>query len=289
MTFIELPLALVSFLAYQLIRWTFARLRRFMPPGRAWRLLDAEALERKGEVLRTMVVAPRWNPAAVVGSAGPFEVEHSLELDTEAANRSAKYWSFAVYSFPEIRRVADTTALVSSGVLRLEPGRYFLAARYYLTQETIELGPVVADGKPIIPGVRAKNVNAFFESLQRYKRPLFWFLHFHVQVLLELFPSSSLARRTLLPVGSRDTAFFFGAAGRGRALELRARGNLLEDHRAWVTLYDRSSFVLRQAQLEGPELTVLIDQRCVYVVRLLRIAGAGPPAEGDLSVQLTRQ
>src|SRR2546430_1025503 len=114
--FWEVPLALVSFVFYKVVRWLLRRVANLhFRPGtekaRHWRVLSAETLKNPLALPLLMTSAPRWNTHAVVATAGALRVERTLGVDVEAAARSAQSWTLVVYTFPGFRTVAGIDSL----------------------------------------------------------------------------------------------------------------------------------------------------------------------------------
>src|SRR5664279_3584197 len=95
-----------------------------------WRPLGPEVLRQPLALPVVMTSGPRWNPHAVIATAGPFAAEGLLTIDRAPADASAAVWTVVVHSFPDFYPVASAGSSAPLSEIRVKPGRYVLALRY---------------------------------------------------------------------------------------------------------------------------------------------------------------
>lgn len=259
----QAPLALGSFLLFRGFRWLMRQavvLHYALRPAQArrWRPLNGASLRNPLALPVLMTSAPRWNPHAVVATAGPLPVRHSLALDVAEARRSAGSWSVVVYTFPDFRTVATVDSLDPTApdlrAVPLPPGRYWLGLRYYHWSAGAALPAVHLDGAPGVPAQPLPpDVNAFYAALSRQRGWFYLCLHYYVWVLLRLrrLPRR-LAEREYLPVGNPGTIFYFGALEKGQKVCVELEPALFATHDVYLTVYGRASFPLTWCQVTRP-------------------------------------
>ncbi len=272
----EVPLGLASFAFNKGVRGLLRRLAnrhysRREGEARSWRAMSAETLRKRIALPLVMTSAPRWNTHAVVATAGPIPVRESLEVDAAAAGRSARTWVVVVYTFPAFRTVARVDAK-GPGPVRLGPGRYWLGLRYYHWSADLELPAVSADGTPAVPALPlSPDVNDFYDDLRDRGGWFYLGLHYYVYVLLRWrdWLPRSFVEREFLPVGNPDTGFRYGALGRGEALSLELRPELLDAADVYLTLYNRASFPVFWGPVATTEyVTAPCAKPCSYLLRV---------------------
>ncbi len=277
----QAPLALGSFLLFRGFRWLMRQavvLHYALRPAQArrWRPLNGASLRNPLALPVLMTSAPRWNPHAVVATAGPLPVRHSLALDVAEARRSAGSWSVVVYTFPDFRTVATVDSLDPTApdlrAVPLPPGRYWLGLRYYHWSAGLELPAVTADGAPAVPALPlSPDVNDFYNDLRDRGGWFYLGLHYYVYVLLRWrdWLPRSFVEREFLPVGNPDTGFRYGALGRGEALSLELRPELLDAADVYLTLYNRASFPVFWGPVATTEyVTAPCAKPCSYLLRV---------------------
>jgi hypothetical protein len=302
----ELPLALASWLLYRLVRTVVGirllvrsrRIGKISPPG--WRVLSRELLAERG-LLEQLLIGPRWNTAALIAAAGPFEVAGRLELDREALDRAAELWSMMVYALPSLpagtlvklaRHVNSSSAPPGQALLTLElaPGRYWISLRLYCWSGAVTLPRVWVDGTPVsTPPVVPAAVNDFYADLHRRTSPFLIALQWHSYILVKwhrILPRR-LVERVLLPVGDPDTEFRYGVLRSGEGLEIEMAARTLASHLVFYTAYNRASLPVAwlrvaAARQAAPRATA----PCIYLLRILsrhqrQAAGAGEPGGGE--------
>src|SRR5262249_32300030 len=155
-----------------------------------WAPLSAELMSLPWALEVFMTTGPRWNPHAVIASAGPFAVEGELQFDADTANLAAKSWSLVVYAFPGNRTVTSISSNAACRVsgqhkVTLEPGRYSLGLRYYGWNRVVEFPAVIADGQTVLPPALASgDVNDYYHTLAAKESWSHRWMHYYVFVIL---------------------------------------------------------------------------------------------------------
>ena len=167
-----------------------------------------------------MVTGPRWNCHAVIGGVGSLQVQETVGIDVETAQKSAGEWTLVFYN-----EKMDTKTYLSSTEVRpktawksinLESGRYMLSFRYYHVKKEVKFPTINVDGKKVID---ARPINKewqdYQEGLEVIRNHRGWFyyaLHYYVFNLLRWrkWLPESFVEREFLPVGNPDTLFYYG-------------------------------------------------------------------------------
>ena len=221
---VRFVLAAMSFVCFRLFRWL--AVRRI---ANAFFALDAKSKRGAGGSLGAaslrnplalpvfMTSAPRWNPHAILATAGPLRVLESLTVDVAEAGRAAASWSLVIYTFPGFKTVTTLDRANSGEEMRtvsLAAGRYWLGMRYYRWSAQPVLPAVLVDGQAVVAALPVPgDLNGFYADLAR-RRSVFYFLpcHYYVWVLLRY--ASHLPRkwveREYVQVGNPGTRFLYG-------------------------------------------------------------------------------
>lgn len=278
----ELPLALASLALFLATRWILQRLlsrhhRRDPTEALQWHLLSGKFLSRPGALAVFLTAAPRWNPHAVIATAGPMEVRTGLAVKTDVARRSATEWFFVLYSHPRRATVAVISCLAADKSDWVEftvprPGRYLVGARYYGIMPNAEFPPMRIDGTERVALLSAPtDTNVFYRDLAARGNRFFACLAYHVYPILKYQCFSRLwIERIFLPVGNPETVFRFGTIDAGQKINCLMDLNRFDTHRLFVTIYSRVSFPVVwyevTADTQGPGLPS--PCRGFYLIRL---------------------
>lgn len=297
---LEGPLSLASFAFYRSMRFALRRLivlnsRLNRRRAHQWHVLSAETLDLPLALPALMTSGPRWNPHAILAGAGPFSVKQSVSVDVEPPIASAKSWSLVFYTFPDQRTVAHIGALQAPFAdrwhsVKLAPGNYSIALRYYRWSETIILPEIRAEGVRAIPSrsISGGN-NDFYPDLQKRRSRLYFWLHYYVYSLLRgtvSIPGVS-TEREFLPMGNPETDFRYGAVEKGESLRLNLPWALLATHDVYFTLYTRDSFPAHWYQIkESPFVTEPAREDGFYLLRMHRQSQIEPATTSLLPVEI---
>ena len=108
----ELPLTLLSYILFKLVKMyvMLAMVVRMLRSGagqsRRWRVNSEEMVFcTPGILLKAMLVAPRWNTAAMVGTLGPIRIDGKVRFDLTRFRESSEHWVFIIYKLPKAERV----------------------------------------------------------------------------------------------------------------------------------------------------------------------------------------
>ncbi|MEB3358630.1 MAG: DUF6208 family protein [Synechococcales bacterium] len=284
----EIPLAVLSFLFFKVMKAVIGVLYLAflqLNPAKAtqWRVLSAETLASPLSLPVLMTKGPRWNTHAIIGTAGPFPVSHTLALDGETIRASAASWTAAIYTYPGYRTVGTLGSLSGQGEqLTLLPGRYSVGLRYYNWRDTVVMPSISVDGEERIPAQAVSpKVNAFYGKLAERKSWFYQALHYYVYTLLKLrrWLPEGFVQREYLPVGAPETAFLYGAIAPGHTLRLHLQPPLLEQYDTYLTLYNRASLPLFWEQLRSPDYaSPLLPNDGTYLLRIRPKPGSSPDA-----------
>ena len=276
---LRIPAAIASWMFFHGVKWLLNRLRRTRERNQemlAWSTLS-EVCCRPFALPYIMVTGPRWNPHALISRVGPFQVEHNLRLRAETAHASAQMWTLV------ISRASDSHAVASIDsnrinrdhewhVQQLPPGRYTGILRYYEWTPDPHLPAIEIDSNHRIPQRRAPSTEHDYLSLLRDKDGLFYAcLHYYVLEMLRLrrYLPESFVRQQYLPVGNPETAFCYGYLPPRRCRAITSHLDIPEGHRSYCTIYNRSSFPVRWAEVKSlPHHTPPAEATGSYLLRL---------------------
>jgi hypothetical protein len=299
----EIPLALMSFVFYQISRFCVQRLIHLnaivsTAQSRRWRVFCAEEARSPLNLLAVMTSGPRLNTHAIVATVGPLQVKRTLRIHVAAAARSAASWTVVVYTAPSHRTVASAGSIGTPSsepwqAIALPPGRYRLALRYYQWSDRVELPAVEVDGIEAVPArIVPADVNDFYNDLAKRSNFVYLCLHYYVGTLLRyraLLPRS-LVEREYLPVGNPETTFYYGFVSGGEALAVELDAGLLKTHDVYFTLYNRASFPIQWYVLTEPQ-HITSPSPCdgTYLIRVHRRArSAEPCAQESVRMRILR-
>jgi hypothetical protein len=295
----EAPLALASFLLLRatrrLLEWRVSRREARHPRDCArWDVFSAERLRRPLELPVLMVQAPRWNPHAIIATAGPFAASGSFRVRRAPLAESAGLWILLCYRKPGYRRVALVTSLDSGPSaewidVAVDPGRYILVLRYYRYAAEVTLPEVEVDGVPLIPKLSVPaSVNAFYDDLARRGGLFYRLLHYYVHVLLRYrhLLHESFVKREYLPAGNPSTEFHYGLMPPRGRLRVEAPAEVLATHEVLVTFYSSASFPVAWSRATEPDGVVDpgSPRTKSYLVRVQPARAGAPAAAGRVRV-----
>jgi hypothetical protein len=260
-----------------------------------WQVNSRECLQTPLQLLRVMMVGPRWNTAAVCGSAGPFRVERKLRLQIAPTSRSAAFWSMMIFRPSNLARAQYVSSLSvppdqEQLELELAPGDYFINMRCYRCADPVVFPRIEIDGGGVIDPVRVSpDVNEFHAQLPRFGTTFYRALNYHVWALVKWHKQlpERWVRKQLLPVGDPGTRFEFGLLAAGESLAFTIEPGVLEDYGVYLTAYDRASFPVQwyeasQSHFTGPPCPV----DCIYLVRVVRLRASTRPPLAQDAIQL---
>lgn len=276
--------ALGSFLFNRVVRGILMRLARMRkPPREDWRTVS-EMLRQPAALPYVMVTGPRWNTHAAIAGLGPIDVRSSLTLDVACAARSAQMWTLVIYESSTLRTIAaiDGTQVDPDGAgseWRLAPGRYALILRYYHPGPDAMLPGVVIDGRPMIGARALPDERAYLEQIRGQDGLLYLWLQYYAYALVRCrrFVPEAVVRRHFLPVGNPETQFLFGAVSRDDILTIDVSQAGADGHGVYVTVYNRASFPLFWAEIEGARYTSgVMPCSGTFLIRIHRALRSAP-------------
>ena len=258
----EIPLALLSFLFYKLMKFIIGNLFTIYlsvnkNKASVWRVLSQETLDSALSLPVLMTKGPRWNTHAIIGTLGPFKVEQEVSLNINTANNSARSWIAVVYSFPGYKTI---TSLESSKIssdndwyaIKLAPGKYSLGLRYYNRLDNITLPEIKIDNNNFTDAQKVpRNNNDFYHDLIQAKNWFYSSLHYYIFTILKLrkLLPESFVRKEFLPVGAPDTFFAYNYLKNQQSLSLEFTQDIIENCHIYFNLYDRSSLPLSWGEI----------------------------------------
>ena len=289
---LEAPLAIASLGVFWMARGLLRRLvnlhvRRHAKDCDVWQRLDGAYVARPGVLPVLLTNAPRWNPHAFIASAGPWEVQRSIEIHTRTARASAGSWFLVVYSFPDRKAVGSVSCLNSSGAdweafTVPHPGRYLIGARLYQPSAEALFPALRVDGaERVQPRLAPPGMNEFYSGLMARRRAFYYCLSSHVYAMLRyrrLLPRS-LVERVFLPVGNPETRFHYGTIQKGECLCFRFNPALLDSYDLYVTIYSRHSLPVVWYRVLDPADSLAPPSPAAgyYLVRVQQRRANAPP------------
>jgi hypothetical protein len=278
----EIPLALLSFLFYKVMKFIIGNLFTIylgsnQEKAKQWRVLSQEIIDSPLSLPVLMTKGPRWNTHAIIGTLGPFSVTKSLAINLESANNSARSWIAVIYSFPgyetinsiESEKVNSDSQWYS---IDLKPGKYTLGLRYYNWTEPVYLPAIKVDEEELVTSVNVPgNINDFYHNLINYKNWFYSCLHYYIFTILKLkqWLPESFVRNEYLPVGAPDTYFFYNYLDKDQALQVNTEQAILNNYDIYFTLYDRSSLPVSWCRIQQEEYILKpINNNGYYLFRV---------------------
>ncbi|GAB4229372.1 MAG: hypothetical protein Kow0049_10800 [Stanieria sp.] len=265
----EIPLALLSFLFYKVMKFLIGNLFTLylatnQKKATQWRVLSQETIDSFLSLPVLMTKGPRWNTHAIIGTLGPFTVQNSISIDLQSANNSAGSWIAVLYSFPTYRTI---TSLESHQIhstqpwqsIELKPGKYSLGLRYYNWRDAIKLPAIKIDNQDFVTATDVpNNINDFYRNLIQAKNWFYLSLHYYIFTILKLrkWLPESFVRYEFLPVGAPATEFFYNYLTKTQSLQLEFSNSLIQDYDIYFTIYDRSSLPLDYCQIQTEKYTL---------------------------------
>lgn len=249
----ELPLGFASLALFASTRWGLQVLVRRYNRRRAaqvpeWQPISAGLLAKPGALPVLLTTAPRWNPHALIATAGPFEVKGELAVLIDVARSAAAEWFLVLYSYPD-RTTVGTVSCLGSAAAGWHafpvpgPGLYMVGARYYGARPGAAFPPLRRDGADLVAaGPAPDEINDFYSSLSSRGTAFHAALAYHAYVFLKYPIFSDLWLNELfLPVGNPETIFRYGRLEAGETVNCRMDSERFETHRLFVTIYSCSS------------------------------------------------
>ena len=279
----EVPLAFFSFLFFKLMKFVWGNLYNFHLQRNnqqfEWQPLSTETLKSPFTLPFWMTFGPRLNTHAIIAPVGPLQVNHSVDIDLESAENSAKSWTIAVYQFPSYKTVTRISSSDSSlnleekwKTLKLPSGNYLLGLRYYDWIKNVEFPTVKVDGVEIVKSKTISgDTNKFYSDLRTRKNWFYSCLNYYVFTVLALksWLPKSFVRKQFLPVGDSSLIYYYGLIKKRESLKFTLNSELLKSYDLYLTFYERSSFVLEFYQIKQQEYRTLPSQSDgFYLIRI---------------------
>ncbi|VAW80209.1 hypothetical protein MNBD_GAMMA12-2520 [hydrothermal vent metagenome] len=277
---LELPLAILSYLFYAIMRLLISITIRFFlllkrKQAQAWTPLSKRVINNAIMLSAYMTRAPRWNTHAIVASAGPFKVKHTISVCVAEANLATDSWSIVIFKVPRQSIVRLGSSSIDQKIqwqeTKVEPGEYMLGLRYYQVHSDIRLPAIkIDDSINIDPTPVAENNNHFYQQLKTKRSLLYYMMHYYVYVLLKyrtVFPKSWV-RSEYLPAGDPANGFMFGAIQKNQTINLALTEALLKDYDIYYTLYSKSSFPRQWGSVNTHQFQISdIKENGTYLIR----------------------
>ena len=293
--FLKIPLAIGSFVFFKTMRFVMRgfvalmnRLRRGKPA--AWRVISADLIGKPLALPVLMTRAPRWNPHAIIGTAGPLNVRSSVSVHIGQANASAAIWGFVLQrenGGEEVRLSSVEETGASWKTFQVPAGNYTLVVRYYHPGRDIKLPAIRIDGRD---HVEAKTIdpdnNRFYESLAQRTSWLYRWLNFYVYSMLRFadWLPGSFVKKEFLPAGDPGMKYHYGATRRNTVLHISVKPELSASYSVYLTRYNRASFPVDYRELRTADTSLDTGENDgYYLIRLLPQKGGRTDLEvGDL-------
>lgn len=296
-----LPLGLLSFMAFRLVRRVLGRLierQTFRQPAfkPGWRPFSARTLKLKWYLPFLMTRAPRWNPHALIANAGPFAARRSVRVRVADADAAARDWTIVLYSHPHYRTLQSQSPAPEATrtewvELPVEPGEFTLSLRYYLLRGAQPAAPAIEiDGAPYCDAqALSPSDNDFYRSLAREHNTRFYrAIQYHVYVLLRFqrWFSPEFVKRELLPVGNPVTRFAYGMHRPGQRIRVQLSGEVFEHAQAYLTVYECGSFPVEWIDLASPHALTAVQERAgFHVLRVCAKPGHVLDERAEMTVE----
>lgn len=264
-----------SELIRRFLRWALnQRLKKKPELARSWRTISKEMIQQPGAMASLLTTAPRWNPHAVIATAGPIPARHEISIDREVCDVSAGEWTVVVCRFGDHRVVGTFhhSDHQAGQLLRVQPGEYQLFLRYYHRKVPAKFPSIFSDGQKICSAseVDPENQRFYPDLIQRDK----WFyrtLNYYVFPALKYLSrwAPKWVDRRYLPLGNPETQFLYGYYEKNEELCLEIDREALNQNFIYITLYNRSSLPWSWEEItETKWKSMKTDFRGFYLVRV---------------------
>lgn len=281
-TWLEIPLALLSFGFYKINRFVIINLYtlylgRNTEQSKTWRTISENLLKKPLSLLVLMTKAPRWNTHALIGTLGPISVESELTINLDTIRNSTKSWVGCIYDFPSYKTITNFETLTdnpeqSELTIKLPKGKYTVGLRYYHPQENIVYPVVTTDADIQVQAmtVGEADSNSFYETLASRTNWYFGWLHYYIFTIFQLrnLLPESFVKYEFLPVGATDTTFFFGALNPDEKLDIKIKESRRSPYSFYLTFYNRASFPISWQKLETDTTISALGQEAYYLIRM---------------------
>ncbi|EGJ28341.1 MULTISPECIES: DUF6208 family protein [Moorena] len=289
----EIPLALLSLIFYKAVKGLIPILFQKKTKTKKkiadltkkevykWRFVSEELLKQPLVLSYILTTGPRWNVHAIIATTEPVPVKESLKIDISSCVASAQSWSIGIYSFPEgkpVKYIASHEPKFHKQwqEIKLEPGKYNLALRYYNWYDQVSLPAVIMDNNQIIntESVNSSQINNYFNYLPKLigQDNIFYrFLNYYIFTILvcQKWLPKEWVRKEFLPVGDPNNEFVYGVIYKGYYLALTLNPLLLTNYDVYLTTYNRSSLPINFCQINTDKYTTsVIETDGFYLVRL---------------------
>lgn len=291
-TYLEIPLALLSFGFYKINKFIIGNLytlylSRNQKNAKQWRIISADLLKKPLSLSVLMTKAPRWNTHATIGTLGPITVTKELTINLETIRTSTRSWVGCIYDFPSYKTVFDFTPLTDDPqqsllTIPLPPGKYTVGLRYYEPKENMVFPQVITDQNLEISPLEISNtINDFYQTLAEQTNLYFSCLHYYVFTILQLrkMLPEGFVQYEFLPVGATDTQFFYGALYPDESLQIDIDPEWRSPFDFYLTLYNRASFPLGWQKLTTDTHIPPLKVEGYY---LIRMRAKSPEAERQI-------
>ena len=291
----EIPLALLSFVFNKVMKFIIGNLFTVYlavnkKKASQWRVLSKKMIDAPLVLPVMMTKGPRWNTHAVIGTLGPFAVRETIAIDVKTANQSSGSWIAVVYSFPGYKTItsieSEKIASQDWHTVKLKPGKYSLAVRYYNRASAIAYPAIKIDDRPFVePEPVPNDINSYYHDLIDRKNWFYSSLHYYIFTILKLrdYLPESFVRREYLPMGAPATHFAYNYLDPQQSLKIDVKPQVNEQFDIYFTLYDRSSFPLIWCIITDSEYVLPPQQRKGYF--LLRIRPKPEHSQTEIEVK----
>ncbi len=277
---LELPLAILSYVFYIIMRLVIKLTIRFIlllqsKQARSWTLLAKRVINNPIMLSVYMTRGPRWNTHAIVATAGPFKVNHTISVCVEEANQATDSWSIVIFKVPR-KSIARLGSSASGQVTqwqetKVDAGEYMLGLRYYQVESDVGLPTIRIDDSINIDSTPlADDNNNFYQQLKTKRSVLYYLMHYYVYVLLKYrhyFPES-FVRSEYLPAGDPANGFIYGAIQKNHTINLELSESLRKDYDVYYTVYSKSSFPRQWGSINNPQFQISdIQENGTYLIR----------------------
>ncbi len=299
--FLQIPLALVSFLFFYIVKYIMRGLVSFVNNRKKnkktpWRVISADMVKKPMVLPVFMTKAPRWNPHAIIGVVGPLNVESSIDINTSQANESSGNWGIVMQSLDDgSEKRLSSGVLNSNGVwesLQLSKGHYTAALRYYDNSEKINFPAININGEEAISSMQIdSNTNEFYEELRGRRNLFYVILNYYVYTMLRFskWLPESFVTNQYLPAADSGMEFKYGVIQKNNELQISLDSLVLSNYEIYITLYDRASFPIQWRQINDTKTTTSpAEETGFYLIRFIRKSGSTKQAIDELSTVNTQ-
>lgn len=239
----------------------------------------SKSLEQNEFVNVLRITGPRWNCFALVGYAGPINVEQQIKINASNLSSHSDAWSLVIYSNGYQMEAVSSFGSKSGETIKnltLKKGIYTISLRFYTDDNELYCPVIEVDNKYVI------NAAVFSEEKMKYQNKLidikntrntiyFWQQYYIFQKLKNRsIVDEEQVMNEFVPVADPNTYFEYGYLAQGTILKLAISSITIQLYRIYIAYYNEMSLPIYWTQINQSNWNGLpIEEDGAYLVRFV--------------------